>query len=135
MSRTSKLTPEIELEIVEAYQSGMNIKEMEELFDMCNQSIYNVLNRQGIERRAPQKKSGVKRRKKRYCDCGAVMPPEAKFCHMCGKSLKTDEEIIIDNLLNARAKCLAQCTAGIRSDVDNAIMAAVKLLKEKCGVK
>lgn len=135
MSRTSKLTPEIELEIVEAYKGNAKIKEIEEMFGICNQSIYGVLRRQGVGINNPNRSSGVKRRKKRYCDCGAVMPPEAKFCHMCGKSLKTDEEIIIDNLLNARAKCLAQCTAGIRSDVDNAIMAAVKLLKEKCGVK
>ncbi|MBR5874840.1 MAG: hypothetical protein IKY90_08940 [Oscillospiraceae bacterium] len=135
MSRTSKITPEMEKEIVETYRNNVKIKEMEEMFGISNQTIYGVLRRQGVGINNPKLSSGKKRTKKRRCECGAVMPGEAKFCHMCGKSLKTDEEIIIDNLLKARAKCLSQCTAGIRSDVDSAIMAAVELLKVKCGVK
>ena len=135
MARTSKLTPEMEVEIAKVYRDNMKIKEMEELFGISNQTIYGVLRRQGVEINNPKLSSGKKRTKKRHCDCGATMPGEAKFCYMCGKSLKTDEEIIIDNLLSARGKCLSQCSAGIRADIDSAIMAAVELLKAKCGVK
>lgn len=132
MSRTSKLTPEIELEIAEKYRAGEKAHDIQFTYNIGGKDMYEILAKHGVEKRRPNRKPAMK---KRHCDCGAVMPGEAKFCYMCGSSLKTDEEIIIDNLLKARAKCLSQCTAGIRNDVDTAIMAAVELLKEKCGVE
>ena len=54
---------------------------------------------------------------------------------MCGKSLKTEEEKIIDGLMDARGKLLQYAPDGLKKDADAQIMRAVKLLKEKCGVK
>lgn len=128
MSRTSKITPEVELEIVEKYRAGENSQTIRDAYHLDGDRMYNILAKHGIEPRRP-------RRKKRHCDCGAVMPSEAKFCYMCGKNLKTDEEIIIDNLLSARTTCLKYVPDAQRTVADKQIMAAVNLLKEKCGVK
>lgn len=136
MSRTSKITPQIEQEIVERYTRGKEkVTSIARDFDIDTHTMYNVLKKHGIELRSPNRATGRQRSKKRHCECGAVMPAEAKFCHMCGKELKTAEELIIDNLLFARSKALQHVPTGIRTDVDEKIMRAVELLKEKCGVK
>lgn len=136
MSRTSKITPEIELEVIERYTKGEEkVTSIAGSYGFDPKNIYDILKKHGIGLRKPNRSSGKPRSKKRHCDCGVTMPAEAKYCYMCGKSLKTDEEIIIDGLLFARGKAVQHVPAGIKSDVDRKIMAAVNLLKEKCGVK
>ena len=69
------------------------------------------------------------------CTCGHRNPTGSKFCNQCGASLKSEEEKIIDGLLDARGKLLQYAPDSIRKEADSQIMRAVKLLKEKCGVQ
>lgn len=114
------------------YEGGMSLLEVGNKNGMANQTARRILIEAGVQMR-PAK--GGWAYSNPVCSCGHKNPRGSKFCNMCGKSLKTEEEKIIDGLLDARATVLQFTPDGLKKDADAQIMRAVKLLKEKCGVQ
>lgn len=127
-----RFTDEQEQLIIGKYKGGVPMKEITAEFECTDSLIYSILARNNVY--TPRKNQGTRR--KPVCKhCGEKNPVGAKFCCMCGKSLKTQQELVLDGLMEARAKCLQHIPAGIRSDVDSKILAAVELLKVTFNIK
>lgn len=114
------------------YEGGMTLKQVSDKYNMAARTARRFLEEGGCTIRQGTWEDC---RRKFKCDCGHANPTGSKFCNMCGKSLKTEEEKIIDGLLDARATVLQLTPDGLKKDADAQIMRAVKLLKEKCGVQ
>ena len=114
------------------YEGGMSINEVRNKYGMSYNTTRRILIEAGVQMRPP---NGGWANSNPVCSCGHANPTGSKFCNMCGKSLKTEEEKIIDGLMDARGKLLQYAPDGLKKDADARIMRAVKLLKEKCGVK
>ena len=114
------------------YEGGMNLRDAGEKYGMCGNTARRILAEAGVEIKESR---GGWANSNPICSCGHKNPAGSKFCNMCGKSLKTEEEKIIDGLLDARATVLQFTPDGLKKDADAQIMRAVKLLKEKCGVQ
>ena len=116
--------------IVCAYRDGHTLTAIMRDTGYAVYTIKRILVEEGVE---GVKKSNVKIY--RVCDCGNRNPEEAKYCFICGKQLRTAEEKVIDGLLSARASATTYAPDGVKKEIDAQIMAAVNLLKLKCGVK
>lgn len=114
------------------YEGGMNLRDVGDKYGMSNGTARRILEEAGVEIKAAR---GGRAFSNPVCVCGYKNPHGSKFCCMCGKSLKSEEEKIIDGLLDARGKLLQYAPDSIRKETDSQIMRAVKLLKEKCGVQ
>ena len=129
----TNITQEKKLAIAEAYVSGeKTIKDIVITYGLTSSDhLYAILKEQGVSK----KRAFTPRALKPTCKhCGHKNPSGAMFCNMCGKSLKTEEEIIIDNLLMARAKALKYVPDTVKSEVDKWLVDAANLLKAKCGI-
>lgn len=128
----------VQQEIVVAYQGGEPTKAIMERYGIPNHpALYKILDDWKIERRNPSNGGGKNKKsvKKATCKCGHINPVGSKYCNQCGASLKTEEELILEGLLNARGKCLRYVNQGIRADVDAQIMAAVELIRKTFNIK
>jgi hypothetical protein len=131
MSNKIFFTKEQKADIAEMYKQGMSLAEIQRRHDIHSPStVYTVLKDMGIEWETYNSKSSHKK-----CSCGNKNPKNARYCCMCGHILLTDEEIIIENLLKARATATQFVPSNKTEEVDQQIMEAVKLLKIKCKVK
>lgn len=114
------------------YEGGMTLKQVSDKYNMAARTARRLLEEGGCTIRQGTWEDC---RRKFKCDCGHANPTGSKYCNMCGKSLKTEKEKIIDGLLVARTTVLQFTPDGLKKDADAQIMRAVKLLKEKCGVQ
>lgn len=114
------------------YEGGMNLRKVADKYGMAINTARRILEEAGVEIKAAR---GGRAFSNPICVCGHKNPHGSKFCCMCGKSLKSKEEKIIDGLLDARGRLIQYAPESIRKEADSQIMRAVKLLKGKCRVQ
>ena len=97
MSRARTTREEIDT-IVEGYKSGVTIREISELTGKCQQTIANILDKEGVRsikhREVKKNVSEVK------CpNCRATGHYKgAKFCYKCGADVRTEADILRERL-------------------------------------
>ena len=124
------LTKEQTEDIKLMYISGVNTKDIMEKHQIKSPStLSRILREAGVDMRRGKPKA-----KSRKCICGHGNPVDARFCNQCGERLLTADELVIEGLLAARASVLQYGPASVTNKADEQIMAAVNLLKIKCGV-
>lgn len=103
---TRKFTEEIKMELVERYADGERMKDLCAEYKVDITTAYKWLKAYGVECQMPHKQHKVngKRSTKRTCPkCGnADNNTKAQFCYLCGAKLKTETEMLIDELSHIR---------------------------------
>lgn len=84
--------------IVEAYKSGMKVKEIAEDIGKAQQTIRNVLDKEGVLAIARQKVvDKVSNVKCPHCRATGHFKG-AKFCYRCGADIRTESDILREQL-------------------------------------
>ena len=112
------------------YISGAKTKDIMERHNIHSPStLQRVLKEAGVEMRG-----GKHKPKGRKCSCGQMNPAEARLCNQCGERLLTADELVIEGLLASRVTVLKYMPDNVKERYEEQVMAAINLLKIKCGV-
>lgn len=99
---TRKFTEEIKMELVERYAEGERMKDLCAEYKVDLSAAYKWLKAYGVDCQNPHKthKGNGRRSSKRTCPkCGnADNNVKAQYCYICGAKLKTEAELLIDEL-------------------------------------
>lgn len=144
-------------EIIQMYTSGeFKAREIAEMFSVNQQTVYNTLDKAGIKRlnskpailrELPKPKKAVENvttpapepvpattpeevKETKLCNkCGKEINAEFSFCPYCGEKAKSQGELILDGLLNARAKVIQYVPEGCKRNVDKQLLDASEYLR------
>lgn len=93
-----RLTREEIEEIVHAYKSGVTVSELVEITGKYQQTIRNVLDREGV-RAIQRREADVKVSEVKCPNCRATGHYKgAKFCYKCGADIRTEADILRERL-------------------------------------
>lgn len=93
-----RLTREEIEEIVHAYKSGVTVSELVEITGKHQQTIRNVLDREGV-RAIQRREADVKVSEVKCPNCRATGHYKgAKFCYKCGADIRTEADILRERL-------------------------------------
>lgn len=122
-----------EEQAIAMYTAGVKNKRILEELNISNGQLYNVLKKNGIELRAPQKakgKNGNKDKTKKCPICKAHNNPlNAKFCCMCGADIRSETDILTEKLDKAMTTCIRLLPTNATEDVIDAMRQASAFIK------
>lgn len=96
MKRATFLSNEEKQELIDRYKNGENIKDLCAEYDIDLSTGYMWLRKAGV---STKRKMGKRVAKKVCRKCGhAESNPKACFCSMCGSKMKTEADLLIDDL-------------------------------------
>ncbi len=88
--------------IIKAYKEGISVKEIAEDVGKCQQTIFNILDQEGvrkIERTGPKPRKQTDKSNVKCPNCRATGHYKgAKFCYRCGADIRTEADILRERL-------------------------------------
>lgn len=121
-----------EEQAITMYVSGVSPKEIREKLNISNGSLYNVLQKNGIELRRPQGSKDTKSKTKKCPICKAHNNPlNAKFCCMCGADIRSEIDIVIQKLDKSMTTCIKLLPTNAQADVIDAMQRAIVELRKR----
>ena len=120
--------------IVELILQELSTKEVAEKIGVSRQTVVNVCHHYGIDLPKRSKKSPEKKTKhqatKKCPVCKARNNPSiAKFCCMCGADIRSEADILIENLNKSMDICCSLLPVNSTELVRDAILGAIKYIE------
>lgn len=120
-----KYTEEQVKQVCELYELGTKVSEISEIVGVETSSVTKIAKRNGLELRLSRtKKSKIKK-----ChNCGENLLEGFRFCPFCGKDVRTDKEICVENLksLYGAITLLPEGQRNYARDVINSVIAFIE---------
>ncbi len=133
MKRATFLSNEEKQELIDRYLNGENMKALCIAYDIDLSTGYMWLRKAGL---STKRKAGKRVAKKVCWKCGhAESNPQAVFCSMCGSKLKTEADLLIDNLhyISKLTQFLPQTTRDEVITIVNKTVAYIKVAEKMKG--
>lgn len=106
---------------IELYAAGVPVAEIAGQTGVSKSSVSRIAVSAGLKLRTPKKKKG---QTKKCAFCGATVDSNFRFCPYCGRDVRSEDEIIIEQL-HSLYDLLSLLPEGSRDEAQNVINKAV----------
>lgn len=113
---SKKTTKEVQSQILDMRDAGYTYRQIQSEVGCSSSTIYKILKEREGQKVCPK--------------CGDILPPNAKFCFVCGTKILTQREQVAEDLAHI-ADLIEMAARMARINSSRAIRAAISMLKEE----